>query len=49
MRAKEMNLKMRLECSYKTLYFELRHFFSDPSRNVFVDFANMVNGFVLVE
>ena len=27
-----MNLKMRLECSDKTLYFELKHFFSDPSR-----------------
>ena len=25
-----MNLKMRLECSDKTLYFELKHFFQIP-------------------
>ena len=45
MRAIEMSFKMRLECSDKTLYSELKHFFTNPSRIFFVDFANMVNVF----
>ena len=37
----EMKLKMELEYSNKTSFFELRLFFSKASRNFSMDFANM--------